>query len=83
MKSSVGGFHAGTDVETLASAGFAGRLHERLNHVVDENVVAGVGAVAKDLVGLPDSSARTKIATTPASPCGSWRGPYTFAGSDV
>ena len=31
----------------------------------------------------PASSAWAKIATTPASPCGSWRGPYTLAGRDV
>ena len=75
MQLAVRGFHAGADVEPLASPGLTGRLDERVDHVVDEHVVAGVGAVAEDLGRPPDSSAWAKIATTPASPCGSWRGP--------
>ena len=48
---------------------------ERVDHVVDEHEVAGLLAGAEDGAAQPARSRPAKIATTPASPCGSWRGP--------
>ena len=48
----VRGLHAGADVEALPAARVAGRPDEGVHHVVDEHVVAGVGAVAEHLGGL-------------------------------
>ncbi len=53
------GFHSGADVESLASARLACSLHERVDDVVDEHVVAGVGAVAEDL-GRPARQQRLR-----------------------
>ena len=53
------GFHSGADVESLASAGLARSLDERVDDVVDEHVVAGVGPVAEDL-GRPARQQRLR-----------------------
>ncbi len=42
-------FHAGTHVEALAAALVGGRPDERVDDIVDEHVVAGIGTVAEDL----------------------------------
>ena len=46
-----------------------------VDHVVDVDVVARLLAVAEDGRLPPSSSLPQKIAITPASPSGSWRGP--------
>ena len=71
-----GRLHPGADVERAADRlrGDAG-ADERVDDVTDVDVVAGGAAVAEMAVGRPVSIALPKIATTPASPCGSWRGP--------
>jgi len=52
MQLAVRGFHGGADVEPLTAAGRAGRFDERVDHVIDEHVVAGVRAVAEHPGGL-------------------------------
>ena len=45
----IAGLDAGADVEPQPAAGGTGRLDERVHHVVDEDVVAGVAAVPEHL----------------------------------
>src|SRR5438067_64777 len=53
---------------------------ERRHGAHDERGAAPGGGAGESLgLGVPPSRSRPmKIATTPASPCGSWRGPYTL-----
>ena len=74
---------AGADVEHEPAAPVDG-AHERVDDVVDVDEVARLLAVAEDRRTLAARAAwPAKIATTPASPCGSWRGPYTLASAST
>ena len=69
------GLDAGADVAEQAAAPVGGP-HEGVDHVVDVDEVAGLGRRRRrSCTACPSSSSPAKIATTPASPCGSWRGP--------
>ena len=66
---------AGADVHQQPAA-LVDRAHERVDDVVDVHEVAGLRAVAEDHGPfVASSNLPAKIDTTPASPCGSWRGP--------
>ena len=65
---------AGADVHDEPAAAVRG-ADERVDDVVDVHEVAGLLAVAEDRRPARLEQLPAKIATTPASPCGSWRGP--------
>ena len=80
-----GGLLARAHVHDRLFDGAVEREQVVAHDVADEDVVAHAAGVAGlaprvDLDRLArEQRAALKIATTPASPCGSWRGPYTLA----
>ena len=47
MQCPVAGLHTGSDIESLARAGIAGRPDKGVDHIVDEDVIASVGTVTE------------------------------------